>query len=351
MKKKIIKRIILIIILSIIALLFRPTYTPSIDGDKSISKLVNIKVCGQNQTLLIRGKNKENPIILFLHGGPGLAQICYARKYQSKLEDDFLVVNWDQRGSGKSYSFFMNKDNFTKNQLAKDAREIIDYLCKNYGKDKIILVGHSWGTELGMNIIKNDSSKILAYIGVGQVVNNTEGECISYEHAIDLAKQNQDNSALNILEDIGNPPYKNVIKATLEKENIIKKYSPLIKDVNVTKDIVEGCLFSPESNWLDAIKYICGNKLSAEKLWGTNKDFNLFNDVKKVDIPIYFCAGRYDYTTPSVLVEKYYKMLQAPYKEFIWFENSAHYPQYTESDKFHNLLLDILNTRGEKHGK
>ncbi|MBW6411188.1 alpha/beta fold hydrolase [Clostridium weizhouense] len=347
MKKKIIKRIILIIILSIIALLFRPTYTPSIDGDKSISKLVNIKVCGQNQTLLIRGKNKENPIILFLHGGPGLAQICYARKYQSKLEDDFLVVNWDQRGSGKSYSFFMNKDNFTKNQLAKDAREIIDYLCKNYGKDKIILVGHSWGTELGMNIIKNDSSKILAYIGVGQVVNNTEGECISYEHAIDLAKQNQDNSALNILEDIGNPPYKDVIKATLEKENIIKKYCPLEKDINVTKDVVEGCLFSPESNWLDAIKYICGNKLSAEKLWGTNKDFNLFNDVKKVDIPIYFCAGRYDYTTPSVLVEKYYKMLQAPYKEFIWFENSAHYPQYTESDKFHNLLLDILKTRGD----
>jgi len=72
------------------------------------------------------------------------------------LKENFLVVNWDQRGSGKSYSFFMDKDNFTKNQLVNDAKEIIEYLCKNYGKDKIILVGHSWGTELGMDIIKSD---------------------------------------------------------------------------------------------------------------------------------------------------------------------------------------------------
>lgn len=343
MKKKIIKRVTVIVILSIIALLFRPTYTPSINGNKSISELTQIRVGGQNQTLLIRGKNKDNPIVLFLHGGPGLAQICYARKYQSKLEDNFLVVNWDQRGSGKSYSFFMNKDNLTKNQIAEDARDIIEYLCKTYGKDKIILVGHSWGTELAMNIIKKDSSKILSYIGVGQVVNQTEGELISYEYARDLAKQNQDSSALKVLDDIGSPPYKDVIKGTLEKENIIKKYCPLGEDINITKDIIKGSLFSPESNGLDAIKYACGNKLSAETLWGTNKDFNLFNEARKVDIPIYFCAGRYDYTTPSALVEKYYETLEAPYKEFIWFENSAHYPQYTESDKFCDLLLKISN--------
>lgn len=178
MKKKNIQRISALILLAITIFLFRPAYTPSISGSESINKLVNIKVGGQNQTLLIRGKNKDNPIILFLHGGPGLAQICYARKYQEKLEDEFLVVNWDQRGSGKSYSFFMNKDSLTKNQIVEDAEEIIEYLCKTYGKEKIILVGHSWGTELGMDIIKKDSSKIFSYIGVGQVVDHTEGDML-----------------------------------------------------------------------------------------------------------------------------------------------------------------------------
>lgn len=343
MKKKRIRRASVIVILFFITFLIRPTYTPSINGNKSISELVNIKVGGRSQTLLIRGTNKDNPIILFLHGGPGLAQICYARKYQSKLEDNFLVVNWDQRGSGKSYSFFMDKDNFTKNQIVEDAKEVIEYLCKNYGKDKIILIGHSWGTELGMDIIKSDSSRILAYVGVGQVVNQKEGERISYQYAIDLAKQNQDSSAVSDLESMYNATDKDVIKSTLEKENIIKKYSPFKDDINVTNDVIKGCLFSPESNGIDAIKYACGNRLSAEKLWGTNNEFNLFNDIRKIDIPVYFCAGRYDYTTPSVLVEKYYEMLEAEHKEFIWFENSAHFPQYTENDKFCDLLLNILN--------
>jgi len=237
----------------------------------------------------------------------------------------------------------MDKDNFTKNQIVNDAKEIIEYLCKNYGKDKIILIGHSWATELGMDIIKSDSSRILSYVGVGQVVNQKEGERISYEYAIDLAKQNTDSSVVNDLESMKNAECKDVIKATLEKENVIKKYSPFKDDINVTKDVIKGCLFSPESNGLDAIKYAYGNKLSAEKLWGTNKEFNLFNDLKKVDIPVYFCAGKYDYTTPSVLVEEYYKILEAPYKKFIWFENSAHFPQYTENDKFCDLLLNISN--------
>lgn len=343
MKKKNIQRVSALIILALIIFLFRPAYTPSITGSESISKLVSIRVGGQNQTLLIRGKDKDKPIILFLHGGPGLAQICYARKYQAKLEDDFVVVNWDQRGSGKSYSFFMDKDSLTKNQIVEDAEEIIEYLCKTYGKEKIILVGHSWGTELGMDIIKKDSSRISSYIGVGQVVDHAEGERISYEYAMDLAKQNQDSSALNDLENMGSPPYKDVINSTLKQENIIKKYSPFKHDVNVTNDIIKGSLLSAESNGLDAIKYAFGNKLSAEKLWGTNNEFNLFDEAQKVDIPVYFCAGIYDYTTPSVLVKKYYETLEAPHKEFIWFENSAHFPQYTENDKFCDLLLNISN--------
>lgn len=175
------------------------------------------------------------------------------------------------------------------------------------------------------------------------IILQKEGENISYEYAIDQAKQNKDIEASNDLESMKNSTNKDFIQATLEKEKVIDKYSPFKVDVNITREVVQGCLFSPESNGIDAIKYACGNILSAEKLWGTNKEFNLFDDVKKVDIPIYFFAGKYDYITPSILVEKYYEKLEAPHKEFIWFENSAHFPQCTENDKFCDLMLKITN--------
>lgn len=342
MKYKIKKIIVILVTISIIIFLFRPTFTQSINGNKSISQLKNVNIGGQNQALLIRGHNKDNPLVLFLHGGPGLAQICYGGKYQSKLEEDFIVVNWDQRGSGKSYSLFMDKETLTKEQLVKDGIEVIEYLCKTYKKEKIIVVGHSWGSELAMKILKEDSSKILAYVGVGQVISQREGELISYNYAKELAKENKDDKALKILEKIGTPPYNEVVDGTLQKEKIISKYSPIKEGLNIKKDIVLGNLFSYECNGWDGIKYALGNKLSADKLWGQNPDYDLFSEMKSVAVPVYFCLGRYDYTTPSSLVEKYYKFLEAPSKKIIWFEKSSHYPQYTESDKFNKVLKDIV---------
>jgi pimeloyl-ACP methyl ester carboxylesterase len=340
-KIKVSKIVITVGIVILLIFLFRPTYTPNIKGINSINILADISIGGEKQSLQIRGTNIENPVILFLHGGPGFPQISFARKYQRKLEEEFVVVNWDQRGSGKSYTFFMDKKGMTKEQLLKDAEEVIDYLCKTYNKEKIIVVGHSWGSELGMNLVKNNSTKISAYIGVGQVIDQKEGQRISYEYALELANQYKDKSGIKTLEEIGPPPYKDVIEATLAKEKIIKKYSPQGVEPNVTKDAVMGCMFSPEYNGIDSIRFMLGNKMSAETLWGTNKEFNLMTDVKKVNIPVYFCVGRYDYTTPSTLVEKYYEKLEAPYKELVWFENSAHFPHFSESDKFYELLLKV----------
>jgi L-proline amide hydrolase len=321
--------------------LFRPTYTPAIKGDKSVNKIETLTIGGTKQSLLIRGSNVNNPVILILHGGPGLAQICYARKYQQELEQDFVVVNWDQRGSGQSYRFFMDTKKLTKEQILEDSNELINYLCETFKQEKIIVIGHSWGSELGMDLVSKNSSKIAAYIGVGQVINQKEGERISYEYALELAKQYNDTNAIEELEEIGYPPYENVIDATLKKEKVLKKYSPLKSDVNVTMDIIKGCLYAPEYNGIDSLKYIIGNKISAETLWGKNPDYNLIEEVNKVDIPVYFCAGRYDYTTPSELVETFYKNLDAPYKELIWFEDSAHYPQYNEHEKFYEVLLKV----------
>lgn len=338
------KRTIFFILFILIIIYFiRPTFTSNINGTNSVNKIVNLTINNAKQSLLIRGTNIENPILLLLHGGPGFSQISFAKKYQEKLEKEFIVVNWDQRGSGKSYSFSMDENTITKDQILTDAKEVIKYLCKTYQKEKIIVVGHSWGSELGMNILMDDSSNIAAYIGVGQVVSQLEGTRISYEHALELARINKNNNEIKTLEDMGTPPYEkeDVIDNTLYRQKIIKKYSPKGIDVNVTKDVIMGCLFSQEYNGLDSIRYIFGNKISAKKLWGTNNEFNLIKNVKILDVPVYFCAGRYDYITPSGLVEEFYKQLDAPYKEFVWFEESAHFPNFKEMDKFYDVLMDV----------
>lgn len=336
-------RVLVIMILFLIIYFFRPTYTGNMKGENSVNKIVNITIGGVKQSLLIRGSNVNHPLVLFLHGGPGFSQISFAKKYQTKLEKEFVVVNWDQRGSGKSYSFFMDKKDMTKDRIVEDAKEVIQYLCKEYHKEKIIIVGHSWGSELGMTLVKERVPNIGAYVGIGQVISQLEGNRVSYEYALNLAREHKNEDEIKELEAIGYPPYadKDAISNTLIKEKIIEKYSPRGVDVNVTKDVILGCLFSTEYNGLDALKFLIGNRLSAQTLWGTNQDYDLLNDVKNVDIPVYFCAGRYDYITPSVFVEEFYDQLKAPYKEFIWFEESSHFPHFNEIDKFYDVMMRV----------
>ena len=154
---KIIKRFfkitVVVLVILLLLVLFIPSRTPKKEGNNSVASIQKIEIGGIEQYIMIRGRDTNNPILLFLHGGPGYAQISYARKYQKELEDNFIVVNWDQRGAGKSFSFNIPKDTMNREQFIEDCKELIDYLCKKYNKEKIFLDGHSWGSELGLYIV------------------------------------------------------------------------------------------------------------------------------------------------------------------------------------------------------
>lgn len=154
-------------------MLFWRKTPPIIGAENSVSELRKIKIGGIDQWLLIRGKNKNNPVLLFLHGGPGSAQIAVARNYQSFLEEYFIVVNWDQRGAGLSYSPNVPKEQMRVNSFIRDTKELIDYLTKTYGKEKIyirqrkdILSGAFLGEHIG-------------YIGFLQISRIDSGICRS----------------------------------------------------------------------------------------------------------------------------------------------------------------------------
>ncbi len=148
--KKALKLTLVILIICLLLILFIPSRTPQINGNNNVASIDKIELGGIDQYIMVRGRDISNPILLFLHGGPGYSQISFARKYQEELEDSFIVINWDQRGSGMSYSFDIPKESMNREQFIDDSKELIDYLCKKYDKEKIYLAGHSWGSELGL---------------------------------------------------------------------------------------------------------------------------------------------------------------------------------------------------------
>lgn len=324
--------------------MFLPSRTPQIKGENSIASIQRLKLGGIDQFILIRGKDVSNPILLFLHGGPGYPQISFARKYQEKLEEEFIVINWDQRGSGKTYSYNTPKESMNRKKFIDDTKELIDYLCTKYKKEKLYLVGHSWGSELGMYVVDEYPEKIAAFISSGQVVNGLESEVVSYNYVLEMAQNDGNEKALEDLKRIGKPPYENPISDTLVQRKWLTKYEGVEKKVNTVRDIILGSIFSPEYTGIDGIKFALGNKFSADTMWGDNLDLDFIRDVSEIKVPIYFCAGRYDYNTPSTLIEEYYNQIKAPKKELIWFEESAHFPQFEEVEKFNKLAIRIKET-------
>lgn len=339
--KKAIKITLVLLIICILFVLFLPSRTPQIEGNNSAASIQKIQLGGLEQFIMIRGKDTNNPILLFLHGGPGYSQISFARKYQEELEESFIVVNWDQRGSGMSYSYNISRESMNRSRFIEDTKELIDYLCKKYEKEKVYLVGHSWGSELGLYVIDKYPERIAAFISIGQVVNGLENEVVSYDFVLEMAEKDNNIRALRDIKRIGRPPYKNTVKDTLTQRKWLSKYGGVERKVNTLNDIIFGSVFSPEYTGIDGIKFALGSKFTADTMWGHNLDLDFIRDVPEVKVPIYFCAGRYDYNTPSTLIEKYYNQTRAPHKELIWFEESAHFPQFEESKKFAQLAVGI----------
>jgi len=337
------------IIILILFAVFPQTYTPKITDSKhkvikdSIAELFMLNLGNKKQAVMIRGVDINNPIIIFLHGGPGYPCISYIRKYQKNLEENFTIVNWDQRGSGKSFSFGINRQTMSKEQLLDDLDELVDYLCARFKKNKVYLVGHSWGTVLGIEYINRSPQKIIAYIGVGQVVDYHESEKIGHKYTLDKAYEKNDTKAINQLLAIGDPPYKIASDAAIIQRKWLNRYGGNEIHVITRNEMLKGSFLEPEYSITDAVRFIIGNGYSVSKLYKYLEEIDFRKNNVTFTVPVYFCAGNNDYVTPSVLVEQYYDCIKAPKKGLFWFENSAHDPQLEEHDKFYNVMMQIYN--------
>jgi pimeloyl-ACP methyl ester carboxylesterase len=341
--------LVLIFILAIGIACLIPGYTKPITNEEgkpvpgSIASLEKIILGGAEQWILIRGEKITNPVLLFLHGGPGTSEMGLVRKYNLPiLEKYFTVVIWDQRGAGKSYAAINQAGSMKIEQFVSDTHELTLQLCERFNQKKICLAGHSWGSVLGILTVKKYPELYFAYIGIGQAVNMLEGERVSYEWALGEAAKVNDNISVQKLKEMGAPPYSGNWRSKVIKQRaILAKYGGEVYGNSRGGFFITlgSLLQATEYSWIDRINFFRGIFASMQLIWPQLLNVNLMEQASELKVPLYFLEGRHDYETPSQLAEQYYEMLKAPSKKLIWFENSAHFINVEEAEKFNDFFI------------
>jgi len=316
--------------------------TPPMKTPNGIASLEKVKLGGVEQWILIRGQDRSNPVLLFLHGGPGSPEMPLEHHFGAGMEEHFVVVHWDQRGAGKSYSRKIPAETMNTEQFISDTHELVELLRKRLGAEKIYLVGHSWGTLLGTRVVQRYPELFYAYIGIGQCVDMERNEAISYQFVLTEAEKRGNQKALRQLKKIGPPPYRNIRELARERIWVVKFGGWAYHEEGKWK-YLKIALQAPEYSATDFLKYELGSSFSAKHMWPKEiMKVDFLNQVPKLDVPVYFFEGRHDYNTPWELVQEYYDKLDAPKgKRLVWFDNSAHGLDYEEPEKFVEELVKV----------
>lgn len=315
----------------------------------SISEKFTVKINGVAQGMFIKGKNVDNPVLLFLHGGPGMPEYWLTQRYPTGLEDLFTVVWWDQRGAGLSYQPDMPADTMTVAQFTSDTLAVTNYLIDRFGQEKIYLMAHSWGSFIGLQVVSQRPELFHAYIGVAQVTNQIQSEQLSYAYALDAYKNDGKLKMVQKLE--AAPPTMTVPLP----DNYMALRDKYMHEIGIgttreMKSVISG-IFLP--SWFFR-EYTLTEKINLwrGKIFARSVDVHLWDELLKtdltveitdLDLPVYFFHGQYDYTCAYPLSRDYVEKLNAPLKGFYTFYKSAHSPIFEEPDRVLQILQeDVL---------
>lgn len=293
---------------------------------------------GSKQWIYLRGHDQNNPVLLFLHGGPGAPEMAIARRFGLELEKHFTVVHWDQRASGKSRREPFSEGDLSMQTYLDDTLALVMLLRKRFNQDKIYLLGHSWGTILGTLTAREHPAFFHAYIGMGQLVNLAENEHLSLEYVIKRAREENNAEALAELLPL-TPPYTEDPSELSVLRKWLYHYDGGLRGVTVV-ELFGLMLRSPEYSILDTLALALGFDAVSSQMWPEMGKIDFTVQATKLEVPVYFFTGRYDYNTPFVLTERYFDLLDAPQKEIIWFEESAHFMNVSDPDRFQHMLIN-----------
>ena len=337
-------------LLAWLALRFGPA-PMGLPSGQGINVLEKVEIGGRLQWISIQGKNADDPVLLFLHGGPGSANLAKLRMQCPALLDRFIVVNWDQRGAGKNGSFSRDAG-LTIDRLREDTHELILHLRARFGGKKIYLMGFSWGTALGLMTARDHPEDLEVFISVGQLVNARRQEELSLGFARKAAQEAGNAAAIGELSGI-DPAYDSPgwFAALTRERKWLLAFGGVYHTSRSYAHEMRMLLTAPEYSFIDVLRWLAASRASLAVMWPEVMGLDLSRTVPEVGVPVYFLVGRHDYNTPSELTAAYFGALRAPRgKRLIWFEDSAHDIFFDQPDALVKALTDI-RTEVESGGR
>jgi pimeloyl-ACP methyl ester carboxylesterase len=305
----------------------------------SIAEIDYWRLGGLDQWVMIRGEHLANPPLVLLHGGPGFSEMRLFRHFNAPLEKSFTVVNWDQRGTCKSYDAHIPASSMTVEQFLADLNELVDRVCERLGKRKVTIFGHSWGSALGVLFATRHPAKVAAYVGSGQVGDWPAGESQSYAIALAEAERRNHRQALKELRAIGPPPF---TPARLWTERTwLQRFDGQLRP-SVMWKMARIALGGSESSFFDLPNVFRGFRFSLDAMWADVSQLNLLQLAPAFQMPVFFFLGRRDRWVPPEASVAYFDSLTAPLKRLLWFEESGHEPFMDEPLKFNSAMQEFV---------
>lgn len=291
--------------------------------------LETVEIGGLEQWLSIRGHDRDNPVLLMIHGGPGFVAMPTSWYFQRGWEEYFTVVQWDQRGAGKTYNLHDPNavaPTLTVERMIKDAEEVIAWLREEFDKEKVFVLGHSWGSILGLELALRRPGWLHAYIGIGQAIDGKESERRGYRWVLERARKDGNKTAIRELEALA-PYAEDDAPLSLEKLYAQRKwlnyYGGAVHNRNGGQAEAAAIRLSPEYSDEDVKNVWMANEFSAQHLLLDALDAD-YSGISELQVPVILFNGRHDYNVSQTVAAEWFERVEAPMKQLVWFEHSAH---------------------------
>ena len=290
-----------------------------------------IPVNGIEHFLLHYPKAPDVPILLYLHGGPGSFESLFAYELDRVWGDMFTHVHWDQRGAGKTLRRNKNRGMpETVEQMLDDLHGVVLYLRHKYQVEKIVILGHSWGSLLGSLYVRRHPENVAAYVGVGQVISMMENERTAYQDTLAMARKAENQKHVRILEHMGTYPPDDpelLLKLLPKMRKIQEKYDNGPGSGSGLGEMVKTLRHSPSFRWGDLISFLRSMKVN-RLLCLQMLSFDLGDSAPYYKVPVHYILGEVDTITPTALAKAYFDAIDAPHKTLTVIPDAGHNPMY-----------------------
>jgi proline iminopeptidase len=346
--------LLVLAVIGLAVLVALPASTPPVMGANgqpvpgSIAELTTVKLGGHEQAISIRAADPDKPVLLYLAGGPGQSDIAFARALLQPLEQDFVVVVWDQRGSGKSYPALDPTSTYTLEALVGDTIALTDYLRERFVENRIYILGESWGSTLGVLAVQQRPDLFHAYIGSGQMVSQRETDRIIWRDLLAYADRTDDGELYDQVLTLGEPPYRDTPWAN----SLIMGYYGLLETpytppaAYIARGEASGVgqfgLFGSEYSFVENANLVRGLVDMFSLMYPQLQEIDFRTDVPELGVPVYVLDGENELRGRRELAHEWFDQLTAPHKELIRYSDAGHAVAFEQADAFLRLMNEEI---------